>query len=295
MSTLFIPLFRKRVFRLALFGGVLGLAASTLPTKLTVARATLLFPPRLQLKSDALPDAEALANAPDLPGSVQWAQDKLRSKEAVEALCKRIERTVTEDKQEVLRSACLLPEEDRLTVTALEGNYLQLSVAANKPDVALSLCAGLLAYLNFKAKIPLEDPEAEKLTQAERLLRVQEKTLQSQLWKRLAFDAPALKEDDLEASELELSEYQANLNHYRQLSREHFFRETRAAAESPSFVVVEPPYLVYQSRSRIWATLAGMALGALIGFLSGRRPGPGSPNRRFVPWRTKEAEGPRRT
>jgi len=293
MSSLFVRFFRKRVFRLAVLGGVVGLAVSSIPAKLTVARATLLFPNRLQLKSGALPDAQKETPRPDIPASALWAQDKLRSKEAVEALCKRIERTVTEDKEEVLRSACLLPEEGRLTVTPLEGNYLQLSVSAGKPEIALSLCAGLLAYLNFKAKIPLEDPEVETLVTAERQLRVQEKTLQKQLWSRLAFDAPPPDAETLQAAEMEQSDYQASLNIYRQLTREHFFRETRAAAGSPSFVVVEPPYLVYQSRSRLWAMLMGVGLGALLGTLSGRPRQ--EANRRFVPWRIKEAEEPKRS
>ena len=285
---------RKRLTRLTLLGGTLGLLSSALPARLTEARATLLFPQAGSLRSSQTSDGSRSEENPPLTSGgsvVAWAQETLTSKEAVEVLCKRIERNVTQNKEEVLRSACLIPEEGRLKVVALEGNYLQINVAAAKPEIALSLCAGLLAYLNFKTKIPLEDPDGDQLVQAESQLRVQEKLLQKQLWDRLAFNAPPVEAEKIQASQMEAADYQLNLNKYRDLTRTHFFREMRAAAQGPAFVVVEPPYLAYRSRLRVAPILIGATCGAFLSLLIGRQRR--NRTRNFVPWRTKETTGAR--
>ena len=288
----------NRFSRGILLGGLLGLAGAAITPRLSVAQATLFFPPPLILYPHSDPDAPT----PPVPSSEErvrdplaWAEDILTSKEALDALCRKIERTSTDDKVEVLRSACLLAEEDRIQVTPREDSYLSFRVAAEKPNVALSLCAGLLAYLTYKTKIPLEDTHREELLNSAKLLRVQERRLEKLLWPRLSYNSSEPSDPNKEqAVELDLLDYQSNIAMARRQARQHFLRETRDAADGPNFVVMEPPFIRKEPRPWLkWGGL-GAALGAAAALLSKAFRGKKKP-RNFVPWRSQEGANPRRS
>lgn len=235
--------------------------------RLQVAQATLLFPPPLVLQSDIKLGEEQT----ELPGPkvtivapASWAREQLESKEAVDTVCKRVERLDLEHKAEVLRSAVLLAEDHRIEVEALPNSCLRVSVLAERPEVAVLLCEGLLAYLNYKTKIPLENPNRDQLTSVEQKLRLQEKDLGRALWDLLAFDLTRKRDPNaMEVAALDLQDYQATERQYRKAMRDHFFRESKLAAVGPSFTVIEPSSVA--SPVRPWWSFG--AAGALAGGL----------------------------
>ena len=152
-----------------------------------------------------------------------------------------------------------------------------------------------MAYLTFKTKIPLQDPDGDKLVASERLLRVKEKALSGVLWGLMAFDAPKSRDPNaLESVALDLQEYQAEVAQYRSAMRDHFFREARTAAEGNSFVVLEPPSAVRSGRPWLFGALVGAMAGFLTSFLFQSRTTKAAP-RKNVRWRIQEREPTERT
>lgn len=257
-----------------LLGVLAGLGVAAFEPKLAVAQATLFFPPTLALQATATPSPEEAATAP--PEMSVWAHDALTSKQAMDAVYKRIERQQGTTKQ--LRAAALLNEPGRLEVSSTGEYCLRLSVRAEDSTTARLLCEGLLAYLAFTTKIPLEDPEGDVLGAVQSQLRTQEKALSQTLWSMLAISSEAVDPSLGPKAELELSDFQASFKEYLNTARTHFFREFRAAATGPSFSVVEAPFAYYPRRLWLSRGLSGAALGLLFSFVvqifrtSRRRP-----------------------
>ncbi len=250
-------------------GVLLGLAFAGTRRSLCEAQATLYFPPPTILEEHVPGDAVSPtpkkvtdAAQSDRPA---WAQETLTSKEAVDAVCKKIERSGIDYKTQALRSAVLLSADQRVIVETLPQYSVRLKVYAEDSRVALLLCESLLAYLTFKTKIPLENPDPEALVGSERQLRIQEKSLAQALWGVLAFDSPKSKDPNaLQAVELDLQDYYQQVAAYRQALRDHFFRETRAAAIGPNFIVLEPPSQIRNHRPWIEASFVGGGLGLVV-------------------------------
>lgn len=257
------------------------------------SQATLFFSPSLALpKLSQLSDAEDDVSKRD---PLVWAEGLLTSKEAVDMLCKRIERSETERKDAALRAACLLTEGKRVMVQHLPNSCLQLRVTAEDPALATMLCDGLIAYLSFKTKIPLEDPDRDPLTNAENELRTKERDLSQGLWNVLAFDSLKSPSEKTNIQDLQsdLIEYQSSMANYRNLLTQNFFRETWSAADNPGFVVIEPPF--GRAPEPVWYRFAGLGalLGAAIGWVWDRKQRPRPP--KYVPWRSQEARPEKRT
>lgn len=272
-----------------LAGCLLGLLWVGSSKRLVQAQATLFFPPPLVLSTSSAP-ANAQQGSKTEPTA--WAESMLLSKDAADAVCKRIERSQAENKDQALRSACLLSEGRRVSVATLPNSCVRLKVWADDPAIAISLTEGLLAYLNFKAKIPLEDPDRDRLSTAEKLLRSQERSLANLLWERLAFDSVKTSTPG-QSLELDLMDYQCLVTQYRQFMHDSFFRETHQAAGGPSFSVVEPPFVVC-TPSPWWR---GALLGGLFGLLASAilqwtQPGNRQKN---VRWRSQEGAPLKRT
>ena len=271
-------------------GSLLGLGFAAAQPSKAQAHMTLFFPPPLVLKTTPRKAAgdEPERRAVSSYDAVSWTQDLLRGKEAMEALAKRIERMEPESKATTLRSAILLSEDGRIRVDELPGSCVGVTVSASNPAVARTLCEGLLAYLTFKTKIPLEDSEGGKLREVEQQLRVQEKTLSGELWNLFSFAASAEPPSRAQQLELDLQEYQAAFRVYAEFLREHFFREVGVAAGGPSFQVLEPPVAIQLPRPWLACALLGGTVGAILGWLfsslkARRRKLPAN-----VPWRVQE-------
>lgn len=270
-------------------GAILGVLWVAGQRVLAEAQAVLFFPPPLTL-ADQAPKREKVTDLPlDASDPGRWARELLTSKEAVDMICKRIERTESDSgKAQTLRSAVLLSEGDRIRVETLPSAAVRLRVRAETPRAALLICEGLVAYLNFKSKIPLEDPEADKLVELQQQLRIQEKSLGKSLWSMMAFGGARVgTPPNAEALEVELQDYRAKLAQYQTLTREHFFRQTHAAAGGPAFVVLEPAGLLPPERH--W--LLGIALGGGLGFLLSlwiQRSQKKQASRKNVRWRVQE-------
>ena len=286
-----------------LLGVLLGLVYAGTRRSLCEAQATLYFPPPLVLQQSVPREAPSAVpletlDSPDLPRSesTAWAQATLTSKEAVDAVCKRIERSDIEYKVQALRSAVLLAEDKRVRVETMPEACVRLKVYAEDSRVCLFLCDSLLAYLTFKTKIPLEDPDPEKLVTSERQLRVQEKALSQSLWSLLAFDSPGSQDPAaLQAVGLDLQDYQQLVTRYKQALRDQFFRETRLAASGPNFAVLEPPSQIRNHRPWIESALLGGILGIGLSVIATVLQPRRSTVRENVRWRIQEPRGQRRT
>lgn len=286
--------------KMLLLGVLLGLVYAGTRRSLCEAQATLFFPPPIILQQSeprgtpsAIP-VESLESAE--PESTVWAHDTLTSKEAIDAVCKKIERSDIEFKTQALRSAVLLAEDKRVRVETMPDACVRLKVYAEDSRVCLFLCDSLLAYLAFKTKIPLENPDPEKLVASERQLRIQEKALSQTLWSILAFDSPKSQDPTaLQAVELDLQDYQQLVATYRKALEDHFFRETRVAASGPNFAILEPPSQIRNHRPWIEASLLGGLLGILVSALATGLRARRRPVRENVRWRIQEARLQRRT
>jgi len=280
-----------------LVGCLLGLLWGLSENRLVQAQTTIFFSPALMLPphpDPSLPEGAPKGEQTQKPSPTAWAESMLTSKDAVDMVCKKIERSETEHKDAALRAACLLPEK-RVKVESLPNLCLRLKVSAEKPELAVMLCQGLLAYLNFKTKIPLEDPDRERLTQVETQLRTQERNLAKTLWGQLAFDSPKTPDaEGAQAAELELSDYQLSASEYHQLMEKNFFRETWAAADNPFFTVIEPPFVGLPERPWWEFVVGGGFLGGVGGWLL-ERMGRRARRRQNVRWRSQEGPAMRRT
>lgn len=273
-----------------MLGCMLGLAFAATRKTLSEADATLFFPPALVLNEPAAGGSQEQSESPvpkmDYTG---WAKELLMSKEAVDMLCKRIERSDADDKPMAIRSACLLPEDGRLAVESLPDSCIRLKVRAESSKLAVTLSEGLLAFLSYKAKIPLEDPDADSLTEVESQLRTQEKSLSSSLWGLLSFEAARNRDSNaLQAVTIDLQDYQLSVTNYRRAMRKHFFREAKIASGGPGFTVLEAPSGSPQGRP--W--IQGLLVGGGIGWLSGVVMTLLRPKRRDLrsaPWRVQGA------
>lgn len=249
-----------------LLGAAIGLAWAAAQRPLSTAQATLFFPPALVLTappSEATPEASATPIArKETADPVAWASGVLSSKEAVEMICKRVDRSQSPDKAAALKSAVLLGEPGRVTVETLPDSCVRLQVRAQSGPVAVELCEGLLAYLTYKTKIPLEDPDTAELNKVEQQLRTQEKALGQTFYKQLGVSG---RREGAEATlMMDTAEYQQNVNRYRPLFRRHYLRETEAAAAGPFFSILEPPAVSSQQRPWLESSLLGAGLGWLI-------------------------------
>ena len=247
-------------------GAALGLAWMVVHP-IAQAEATLFFPAPLMLgvRARATPGVLPTPGADEAPlTTVAWAEDLLTGKEAVETICKRIERLNPTEKTRLLRSAVLLGEPGRVSITDLPDSRAILVVTAEDSRSAQVLCEGLLAYLLFKTKIPLEDPEADQLHEVERRLREHERRLGRAFYSQLGFETPSQGRETVHQQDLQ--DYQADVSHYRPLLRRQFLRETQTAASGPYFVVLEPA----SPRPDRWRWIRGAGLGALAGWLASR-------------------------
>lgn len=240
-------------------GGMIGGFGSG-ASSLAQAQFTLFVSPALAL---ALPGGGQSFAGPTQSNALDWAVGQLTSKDAVEMVCRKIERSQVERKDLALRSACLLPEGGRIETSLLSETCLRVRVRAEDPATAVVLCEGLLAYLSFRAKIPLENPEPTKLLESEKRLRLKEREIVG----------PGLQGPPVQLSagvgsglrEAEFGEYQAVLLEYRGLMEESFFRETRLASGSPYFSVIEPAFVVSSPKSRSGFLFLGLVFGGLAG------------------------------
>ena len=283
--------------RAVLVGCLIGLIVASSRPSLSAAQATLLFPPPLVL-NDAQKPTQTLKNTEksDLSSApAAWAEEVLMSKEAVDTVCKKIERSETEDRAEILRSACLLAEDHRVDVETMPNSCIRLTVRAANAHIATVLCDAMLAYLTYRTKIPLEDPEREELTSREQQLRLQEKNLSTVLWGLLSFDAPKNQNPNaMGLAELDMQDYQGAVAEYRQMMRTHFFREAKAAAAGPNFTVLESPTPVSSGRPWVRYTLLG-GIGGLVASLLAQGISRSRSLRKKVRWRIQEGDHRART
>ena len=249
-----------------LLGGVIGLGWAAVQRPLATAQATLFFPPALVLNAapaaptPEVPEASSTPMRRETADPVAWASGVLSSKEAVEMICKRVDRSTAPDKAAALKSAVLLGEPGRVTVETLPDSCVRLQVRAQTAPIAIELCQGLLAYLTYKTKIPLEDPDTGELSKVEQQLRTQEKALGQTFYRQLG--VAGRREGTQEATlMMDTGEYQQNVNRYRPLFRRHYLRETEAAAAGPFFNVLEPPAVSAPQRYWWQSGLIGAGLG----------------------------------
>ena len=252
----------SRLLAATVLGALCGLALEFLQPRLGAAQALLFFPPALGYHAGLTPPENATKE--ELVEPVAWASELLRSPEAVDAVCKRIDRSTMPSKTEAMRSAVLLLEKKRIEIYPLPDSFLRLRVLAEDPEIAQNLCEGLLAYLAFRSKIPLEDKDAGTLKKLESDLRIQEKSIAEGLWRNLALDQSSEHKFDTQALDLELLEYQANRQKVKKALGQHFFREAQIAASAPSHFVIEPAAAskvpINWRRGLIWGGLSGMAV-----------------------------------
>lgn len=246
-----------------LLGAGLGLGWAAWQRPLATAQATLFFPPALKLQAAAPEPSATPAPRKESDDPVAWASALLSGKEAVEMICKRVDRSTAPDKAATLRSAVLLGEPGRVTVETLPDSCVRLQVRAQSGPIAVELCQGLVAYLTYKTKIPLEDPDTAELNKVEQQLRVQEKALGKTFYKQLG--VVGQREVNGEPTLLmDTAEYQQNVNRYRPLFRRHYLRETEAAAGGPFFSVLEPPAVSGHERPWLQNGVIGAGLGWLL-------------------------------
>jgi hypothetical protein len=255
-------------------GALLGLLVAAWPGRLATAQATLCFPPRVKLPRYVTPADKPAREAP-----LSWATTILSSKGAMNFLCAKFERSSLENKAEIVREACLLTAEDRIRVEAYQDYCLRLQVRADQPEVALVLCQNLVGYLASQSQQAVEEQAAyrqEEFGTLEKQLRALEKSVSAGLWLDLALDAKPREIEERQATAADLSEFTRQVQQYRDGIRDRFFGEIQAAAEAPTFTVLEPAYLVEPARPWAWGAgigaMAGLALWALVRWQGRPRP-----------------------
>ena len=264
--------------RFILLGALLGLTyAYTRPVR-SVAEITLFFPAdvsRPELRQSSEP-REAIRDF--RPNPRARVQEILLRKETIDKLCKQLEEGDLPDRVRLLREGCLLLDQRTLDVSMTGDHSLRIAVVSSEPPLAEELCRSLLRCVKEEIQRELTAKSQETILANQKLeaqLVFQEKLLFKRLWKEFSEEKPAKDTVDPMA-QMELSEYERNLERFDLMIVEDFYQQVNNAVDAPGFAVLEPLHSRPQERhldrfSMLGAGL-GMALWIAFRILFGKGP-----------------------
>lgn len=263
----FFP-YRRAVSGL-LMGTALASASLLLPAPQAVARAALYFPPARTVEWRHPGDGEVRQEPRD------WARSLLFSARAGELIRQTLD---PEASAEAAAASSLLGEDDHLQIQAREPGLLDLEINYDRPEVSLTVCQAVVAFLKTEVLVErgrrVEAGLAGLVREQADALERQEKA-ESEIVRQIRQqrDNKQLEETELgflgrnsqdPVDPMARQDFLSGLAATRRLRSRELHLALQEETSLPGFSVMEPPHLESPGRP-VWYTPVAAVLGLLLG------------------------------